>query len=56
MANLAIGGRLSEENNDKGVAADTLPAEFLIDWLRIYQCAEDPDKGLACLQKAKGDE
>ena len=56
MANLAIGGRLSEENNDKGVAADVVPAEFLIDWIRIYQCAEDPEKGLACLQKAKGDE
>jgi len=56
MANLAIGGRLSEENNDKGVAADVVPAEFLIDWIRIYQCAEDPDTGLACLQKAKGDE
>jgi beta-glucanase (GH16 family) len=50
MANLAIGGRLSENNNDKGVAADTVPAELAIDWIRIYQCANDTDKGLACMQ------
>lgn len=56
MANLAIGGRLSENNNDKGVAAAVTPAELLIDWVRIYQCSEDPQKGLACMQKAKRDE
>jgi beta-glucanase (GH16 family) len=50
MANLAIGGGLSEKNNDKGVAADVTPAEFLIDWIRIYQCADDREKGLACMQ------
>jgi beta-glucanase (GH16 family) len=50
MANLAIGGGLSEKNNDKGVAANVTPAEFQIDWIRIYQCADDKDKGLACMQ------
>ncbi len=50
MANLAIGGKLSEDNNDKGVAAGVVPAEFLIDWIRIYQCANDQDRGLACMQ------
>jgi beta-glucanase (GH16 family) len=50
MANLAIGGGLSEKNNDKGVAANVTPAEFQIDWIRIYQCAEDKDTGLACMQ------
>ena len=53
MANLAIGGGLSERNNDKGVAANVTPAEFLIDWIRIYQCNEDREKGLACMQGAK---
>ncbi|MBL0924767.1 MAG: glycoside hydrolase family 16 protein [Sphingomonadaceae bacterium] len=53
MANLAIGGGLSEKNNDKGVAANVTPAEFLIDWVRIYQCAEDMEKGLACMQGAE---
>ncbi len=50
MANLAIGGGLAERNNDKGVAADATPAEFLIDWIRIYQCEGDREKGLACMQ------
>ncbi|MFN3621159.1 family 16 glycosylhydrolase [Sphingorhabdus sp.] len=50
MANLAIGGGLSEKNNDKGVAPDVTPAALLIDWIRIYQCSEDKDKGLACMQ------
>ena len=31
MANLAFGGKLAEENNDKGIAADSVPAELAID-------------------------
>lgn len=53
MANLAIGGGLSEKNNDKGVAANITPAAFLIDWIRIYQCSSDKEKGLACMQDGK---
>lgn len=56
MANLAVGGRLSEENNDKGIMLDAIPAEFVIDWIRIYQCKDDRDTGLACMQGAKGKE
>lgn len=55
MANLAIGGGLSERNNDKGVAENVAPAEFLIDWIRIYQCGDDKEKGLACMQGVQGD-
>lgn len=50
MANLAVGGRLSEENNAKGVAADTFPAQFAIDWIRVYRCASDPATGRACIR------
>lgn len=50
MANLAVGGRLSEENNAKGVAAKTFPAQFAIDWIRVYQCTSDPATGRACMQ------
>ena len=49
MANLAVGGRLSEENNAKGVAADSFPAQFAIDWIRVYRCARDPQTGRACM-------
>jgi len=55
MANLAIGGKLSEENNDKGLADGAVPAEFAIDWIRIYNCAEDRETGLACMQSLEGD-
>ena len=54
MANLAIGGKLSEENNDKGVARDVVPAELAIDWIRVYQCDGDRDTGLACMGPRKG--
>jgi beta-glucanase (GH16 family) len=54
MANLAVGGRLSEENNDKGIVNGVVPAEFMIDWIRVYQCKEDRETGLACIKGAKG--
>lgn len=49
MANLAIGGQWPEASNDGGIAPDTLPAQFLIDWIRVYQCTEDPAAGRACM-------
>jgi beta-glucanase (GH16 family) len=49
MANLAIGGRLSEDNNDKGIVMGSVPAELVIDWIRIYQCKNDRETGLACM-------
>jgi beta-glucanase (GH16 family) len=54
MANLAIGGRLSEENNDKGIVNGVVPTELSIDWIRIYQCNADRETGLACMNGAKG--
>ncbi|QDH34479.1 glycoside hydrolase family 16 protein [Porphyrobacter sp. YT40] len=50
MADLAVGGRLSEENNAKGVAPSSFPAQFAIDWIRVYQCASDPETGRACMR------
>lgn len=50
MANLAVGGRLAEENNAKGVAARSFPAQFAIDWIRVYRCAPDPQTGRACMK------
>ncbi len=54
MANLAVGGRLSEDYNDKTFEADTFPTEFVIDWVRVYQCGPDREKGLACIEQADG--
>ncbi len=50
MANLAVGGRLSEENNAKGVANGSFPAQFAIDWIRVYRCASEPVTGRACIR------
>ncbi|TAD77719.1 MAG: glycoside hydrolase family 16 protein [Sphingomonadales bacterium] len=50
MANLAVGGGLSEKNNAKGVAAGSFPAQFAIDWIRVYACASDPDTARACIR------
>lgn len=55
MANLAIGGRLAEDNNDKGIGKDTLPAAFVIDWIRVYQCKQDEETGLACMKGVEKD-
>lgn len=51
MANLAVGGRWPEGDNEKGLDPDVLPAELQIDWIRVYQCAGDQDTGRACMQK-----
>ena len=53
MLNLAVGGGLSEDNNRGGFDPDSFPAELLVDWVRVYQCEEDPETGRACMQ---GDE
>lgn len=50
MANLAVGGRLAEENNAKGLAGKSFPAQFAVDWIRVYRCASDPAKGRACMR------
>ena len=50
MANLAVGGAWPERDNDKGLAASSIPAQFEIDWIRVYQCESDRAKGLDCIK------
>lgn len=50
IINLAIGGNFPEPLNDMGVADSSLPNQFLVDWVRVYQCEEDLQTGLACMQ------
>ncbi|AOL95260.1 hypothetical protein BG023_112348 [Porphyrobacter sp. LM 6] len=47
---LLYGGRLSQENSTKGLAAANFPAQFAIDWMRVYRCGSDPEKGRACMR------
>lgn len=50
MANLAVGGRWPEESNDKGLAQSSIPNQFALDWIRVYECEGDPSTGLSCMK------
>lgn len=50
MMNLAIGGAKIESTNEKGIAYDAVPAQFEIDWVRVYQCKDDAMTGRACMK------
>lgn len=47
ILNVAVGGDWPESVNEGGVMFEAFPAEMKVDWIRIYQCADDPT-GLAC--------
>ena len=49
MANLAVGGRWPERDNETGLDENSLPNQFSIDWIRVYQCSSDPETGRACM-------
>lgn len=49
ILNLAVGGRLPEGNNGGGVDSSAFPAELLVDWVRVYNCEADQERGLACM-------
>lgn len=50
ILNLAVGGNLAHNQNAGGVDEKAFPAEFLVDWVRVYQCREDLETGLACMR------
>ncbi|WP_371397245.1 glycoside hydrolase family 16 protein [Fretibacter rubidus] len=52
MLNLAVGGRLSEDNNAGGFVANNFPAEVLVDWVRVYQCDYDGASSQNCMAEA----
>ena len=49
ILNLAIGGSWPESKNDKGVRRKDFPKTLEIDYVRVYQCASDPEEGLDCI-------
>ena len=49
MLNFAVGGRWPEGANAGGIDAGTFPAEMIVDYVKVYQCAADPDRGRACM-------
>jgi len=49
ILNLAIGGTWPESVNDKGVEKTGFPKSLEIAYVRVYQCASDPEMGLDCI-------
>ena len=51
MMNLAVGGEKIENTNEGGIAKNAIPAQFAIDWVRVYQCTEDQATGRTCMDE-----
>lgn len=49
ILNLAVGGRLPVGQNETGVDETAFPASMQVDWVRVYQCKDDVETGLACM-------
>ncbi len=51
MCNLAVGGNFPETTNESTFDPDSFPNEFLVDWVRVYECATDAATGRTCMQE-----
>ena len=49
MLNLAVGGNLPNNENEKTFKPNSFPAELTVDWVRVYQCADDMETGRKCM-------
>ena len=49
MFNLAVGGNLPDNRNEKTFNANSFPSELLVDWVRVYQCKEDLETAKKCV-------
>ncbi len=49
MFNLAVGGDLSENNNENRFDTSVFPTEMLVDWVRVYECDFDEAVGRSCM-------
>ncbi|MFD1217600.1 glycoside hydrolase family 16 protein [Microbulbifer celer] len=48
ILNLAVGGDWPSNVNDTGIDESAFPQEFIIDYVRVYQCTEDFETGKGC--------
>ncbi|WP_419147680.1 family 16 glycosylhydrolase [Pseudoalteromonas 'SMAR'] len=50
ILNLAVGGDWPENVNNTGIDADAFAAgqSFVVDYVRVYECASNPDTGRGC--------
>jgi len=47
--NLAVGGDLPDNRNEKAFNSNSFPNELLVDWVRVYQCEGDIETSKKCL-------
>lgn len=50
ILNLAIGGGLAEGRARGGVDESGFPKQMRVDWVRVWQCADDPATGKSCIR------
>lgn len=48
ILNLAVGGDWPANVNDTGIDESAFPQEFLVDYVRVYQCSVDLESGRGC--------
>ncbi len=48
VLNLAVGGRLPEQRNRGGVTGKGFPRTMAVDWVRVWQCADDVASKTRC--------
>ena len=48
ILNLAVGGAWAGNVNDGGVDASVFPQEMVVEYVRVYACADDPESGDGC--------
>lgn len=48
ILNLAVGGNWPEQHNEKGLSRKNFPKTMEVDWVRVYECDDGPETGLAC--------
>ena len=49
ILNLAVGGHLAEGRNVGGVRVEAFPQQFIVDWVRVYDCPQDLETAQACV-------
>lgn len=48
ILNLAVGGHLPEQRNRRGVTTKDFPKTMAVDWVRVWQCADDVASRTRC--------
>ncbi len=48
LLNLAVGGSWAGGTNNTGIDESSFPQTMSVDYVRVYQCANDPATGKGC--------